>query len=185
LSNTSFDKIIDKVFDGFKKITPALVAVAIMSGLVLFLPNSVLNKLRLDILPDSVLFSAGLLFLLSCTLILTILGSVIFQSIVKKVKYVMQLNDLRKRYLQLSLPQKRIVIKLLKSSDKSVELDSLSGDTIYLIQHDIIFRPQQNVSFVELDENRYTYAPHPWLLDLFQKEPELFNIEREKKNIGD
>ena len=96
MSNISFDKIIDKVFDGFKKITPALVAVAIVSGSILFLPVTFLSKLGLDNLPESIKTVIGTLFLLSCSLILTILCSVVFQRVIKTAKHKKLLSDLKK-----------------------------------------------------------------------------------------
>ena len=38
----SLDSLAEKLFDNFKKITPALVASAILTGLLLFLPKSIL-----------------------------------------------------------------------------------------------------------------------------------------------
>ena len=44
------DKIASNVFDNFKKITPGLLAVALLSGALLFLPQSVLAKIKLAML---------------------------------------------------------------------------------------------------------------------------------------
>lgn len=48
----SLDSLTEKLFDNFKKITPALVASAILNGLLLFLPKSILGRMNLDVLPD-------------------------------------------------------------------------------------------------------------------------------------
>ena len=181
MSNTSFDKIIDKVFDGFKKITPALVAVAIMSGLILFLPSFILSKLGLNNLSESIKTIIGLLFILSCSLIVTILCSIFFQKVVKSIKHNILLNKLRKSYIKLSPIQKKIIAKLMNSSTKSIELDSLSGDTLYLREHNFIYRPQQLVDAFDVYNNKYNYVPQLWLIDLFQKEPELFNVDNGKE----
>ena len=176
MSNTSFDKIIDIVFDGFKKITPALVTMAIVSSAVLFLPITFLNKLGLSNLPESVKTVIGTLFLLSCALILTILCSVVFQRVIKKANQKKILNDLKKSYIDLSARHKKIIVKIMKSSSKSIELDSCSGDTIYLTEHNFIYRPNQVVDSFVLYDNKFTYVPQSWLIDLFEENPELFNI---------
>lgn len=178
MNNTSFDKIIDKVFDGFKKITPALVAISIMSGLILFLPISFLQKLGLNNLPELTISIIGLLFLLSCSLMLTILCSVCYQKVMNVVKHKTLLNNLRKKYIKLSPKHKTIINKLMNSSSKSIELDYLSGDTVYLSQNNFIFRPNQVVDAYLLYDNKYTYVPQPWLVDLWDKEPELFDVNR-------
>ena len=46
------ESLSEKVFDSFKKITPALVSVALLSGFILFLPEAVLIKISLNDLPD-------------------------------------------------------------------------------------------------------------------------------------
>ena len=180
MSNTSFDKIIDKVFDGFKKITPALIAITIVSGLVLFLPASILSKLGLNNLDPVVKSIMGFLFIISCSLILTILGSVAFQKIFKNINNQKILKDLKRSYIQLPVKQKKIIIKLMNNSSKSIELDGTSGDTLYLVENNFIFRPEQ---ILDIYNGEYIYAPQPWLIDLFEKEPTLFVINLpQKKN---
>ena len=49
-ANVSLDT--NKVFDDFKKFTPALIAVLIFTGLILFLPESILQKMMLHSIPD-------------------------------------------------------------------------------------------------------------------------------------
>ena len=92
----SFDKIIDKVFDSFKKVTPALVAIMIVTGLILFLPVSVLEKLGLNNLEPIWRMIIGLLFILSCSLILTIFLSTVFQKILKNIKHKNSRKNLKK-----------------------------------------------------------------------------------------
>ena len=176
MSNISFDKIMDSVFDGFKKITPALVAIAIMTGLIIFLPSSCLSKLGLDNLPNNVISIIGFLFLLSCTLILTISGYSFMGNFLKKIKHKRLLNSLKNKYMQLSSAQKSIIIKLLQSPSKSIQLSALSGDTIYLLNNNFLYRPQQILDTEDVYENRYIYTSHPWLIDLFKKEPQLFEM---------
>ena len=89
---------------------------------------------------------------------------------------------MRNRYLQLSLTQKIIIYKLLNSSSKSIELDGLSGDTLYLSEYNFIHRPEQIVDELDLYNDQYTYVPQLWLIDLFHNEPELFNIDFRKES---
>ena len=43
--------IVTKVFDSFKRWTPALLAVSIVTGLILFLPDSILQRMALNDIP--------------------------------------------------------------------------------------------------------------------------------------
>ena len=180
MSNTSFNNIIGKVFDGFKKITPALVAVLIVSGAILFLPGTFLSKLGLNNLPETITTVIGSLFLFSCALILTILCSVAVQKAIKTITHKKRLKDLKKSYMALSTRHKKIIVTLMESSSKSIELDSLSGDTIYLSERNFIHCPQQVVDTFGLYDNKYTYVPQPWLMDLYKKKPGLFNLDNGK-----
>ena len=84
-------------------------------------------------------------------------------------------EKLKKNLKRLSPRQKSIVVQLLHSEDKTISLDKNSGDTIYLVNNLFIYMPQQAVTLGWNNEMILTYVPQPWLLDLFNDEPELFN----------
>lgn len=171
----SVDNISEKTFDNFKKITPALVAIALLTGMILFLPESILDKMGLSNLPDLWNKVIGLTFLLSVALIITL---VVF-SIISKIRDKRQTKrfreKLKKNLKRLSPRQKSIVVQLLHSEDKTISLDKNSGDTIYLVNSLFIYMPQQAFTLGWNNEMILTYVPQPWLLDLFNDEPELFN----------
>lgn len=171
--NITFDKIVDKVFSGFKKITPALAAVSIASGLLLFLPKSILQKMSLENISTILKQIIGCVFIISTVLIFAILISIPFQALLKKYKYNKIVKRLRADFLKLTNDQKKIIIKMLKSSDKSIHLESTSGNTVYLVQKNFIYQPQQ---FCTPDEYSFelVYVPHPWLIDLYNQEPDIF-----------
>ena len=91
--------IIDKVFAGFKRITPALVAMFLASGAILFLPVHVLELLGLNGLPGKVRTVIGILFLLSITLVITIALSSCWKFVVRKIRRTMVLKNLKKDFL--------------------------------------------------------------------------------------
>ena len=168
------DSISEKTFDNFKKITPALVAVAILTGLLLFLPQNVLEKMNLDELP--VLWSRiiGIVFLLSVALVITI---VVFSAILQfssKIRNKRIRKNLKKKYQMLSPRQRAIILQVLKSGDKTISLDKNSGDTIYLVNNLFLHMPEQTFTLGWNNEMILTYVPQPWLLDLYNEEPELF-----------
>ena len=170
----SADTIIDKVFAGFKKITPALVAVSLVSGAILFLPKTVLELLGLNELPDNVRTTIGVTFLLSVALIITIAVSSCWKMITRKIKHKNMLKNLRSRFIALAPEQKEIVLELLKSEDKVIVLDIAAGNTKYLQENNFIYRPEQFYSGGYDDDVYMKFVPHPWLIDLYNKEPELF-----------
>ena len=172
----SFDKIVDKVFDGFKKITPALLAITIVTGVIIFSPSSFLEKLGLNSLLPNEKRIIGVLFLLSAVLVITIIGSMFLGWIKKNIKRKILVKRLRKKFVLLPKQQKAIIVKLLKSPSKSIQLDSTSGDTRYLLNNGFIFQPEQLIDTLDLYGNQYIFTPQPWLVELFQDEPALFEI---------
>ena len=170
----SVDDITGKIFDNFKKITPALVAVTILTGLLLFLPEKILFRMNLDKLRDSWKQIIGMLFLLSITLICTM----IFFSLVSRIvsiwrKKINRLN-LKNKYRKLSITQKAIILKLLRSKAKTIMLDKNSGDTIYLVENTFLHQPEQVHSLGWNNEIILIYVPQLWLMELYNEEPELF-----------
>lgn len=168
------ESLSEKVFDSFKKITPALVAVALLSGFLLFLPETVLIKMSLNDLPDLWKRIIGIVFLLSVSLTLTIITFSISSKIITKYRNKRIKDNLKKRLKALSPRQKAIVVKMLKSDDKTIMLDKNSGDTIYLVNNLFLHMPQQLFTMGLDNEMKLTYVPQPWLLDLYNEEPELF-----------
>lgn len=170
----SVDSIVEKTFENFKKITPALLAIALLTGMLLFLPDSILRKMYLDNLP--VLWSRiiGIAFLLSVALIGTIGVSSAISYITSKMRNKRIRENLKKKLKILNSQQRGIILKVLKSKDKAISLDSNSGDTVYLVNNMFLHMPQQVFSVGWDNEMILTYVPHPWLLDLYNEEPELF-----------
>ena len=168
------DSISEKTFDNFKKITPALVAVAILTGLLLFLPQNVLEKMNLDELP--VLWSRiiGIVFLLSVALVITIVVFSAISQFSSKIRNKRIRKNLKKKYQMLSPRQRAIILQVLKSGDKTISLDKNSGDTIYLVNNLFLHMPEQAFTLGWNNEMILTYVPQPWLLDLYNEEPELF-----------
>lgn len=171
----SLDSLAEKMFDNFKKITPALVASAILTGLLLFLPKSILGRMNLDVLPEFWNRIIGIVFLLSVTLIMTMIVFSVINMITEERRNKRIRRNLKKKYKTLSPRQRSIILDLLHSEDKTIALDKNSGDTIYLVNNLFLYMPQQVISFGWNNEMILTYVPQPWLMDLYNEEPELFN----------
>lgn len=172
--SVSFDNVAEKIFANFKKLTPALFAVSILTGLILFLPMTILEKMSLSNLPDTWKQIIGIVFLLSVTLIVTIIISSIFSDITQKRKYRKFKEKQRKKLQKLSSKQMNILRELLGSNKKAIRLEKNSGDTTYLLINQFIYQPDQAVSLGWDNEIVLIYVPQPWLLELYNEEPDLF-----------
>ena len=63
---------------------------------------------------------------------------------------------------------------MLHSRDKSSKLDCTSGDVLYLQENDFIHQAEKYMFFGPGYTAPVTFAPQPWLLDLYKQEPEIF-----------
>lgn len=168
------DTLAEKTFDNFKKITPALTAIALLTGMMLFLPKSVLDVMYLSEIPVVWKQIIGIAFLLSLALIVTILVFSAVRHFSEKRRNKRIRENLRKKLKMLSPRQNAIIMELLRSEDKTISLDKNSGDTIYLVNNLFLHMPQQAFTLGWNNEMVLTYVPQPWLLDLYNEEPELF-----------
>ena len=169
------DNLFEKVFDEFKKLTPALLAICIASGLILFLPETILRKMALNGFPLFWKRITGILFVISLALIVTILLSSIYKPLHNKITKMRAYNKLRKSFLALAPEHKKILVDALTSENRSIQLYPTSGDAKYLQNGHFLHRAQ-SYTFASLGYVApVVYIPEPWLIDLFNKEPELFN----------
>ena len=134
MSNTSFDKIIDNVFDGLKKLTPALLALLIASSFILFAPEEFMNKINLNNLGDTFKTICGFIFVISLSLIVSIL---VF-SIAKMTRRKCFVKSLEKELPRLTNPEKIIVKMMYHMPAHSISLSVQEGITGALLQKKII-----------------------------------------------
>ena len=165
------DIIITKVFDSFRKISPALIAVTIVSGIVLFAPKAFLDKLGLASLPDNIIMAIGILFLLFTALIITILLSYFSEWLRKRKILREKINDCH----MLNENQKLLMKKMLSSTEKAAYLKAIDGDTVFLESKGILCRPTQSADYDMISRNIYKYCPQPWVIELWPKNPKLFD----------
>ena len=80
----------------------------------------------------------------------------------------------RNQFTNLSPAQKEIILRLLKSNNRTIRLDRNSEDTRYLLSNMLIHQPQQAFTTSYDEDTAVVYAPESWLVDLYVSEPHLF-----------
>ena len=169
--------LIGKIFDNFKKMTPALIAVAFLSFLILFLPESILTKMNLNNLPERWTRIVGFVFLFCISFIVAIAVSPIIKYIRLKILNKTMKIECKKKIKRLNQTHKSLIAIALQDSNKSIILDISSGNTLYLQSNGFLFESQQ-IPIVEPNNKIFKiFALQPWLIDLYNEEPELFEIK--------
>ncbi|MFV8224057.1 super-infection exclusion protein B [Faecalibacterium hattorii] len=99
----NMDATLDRLFAGFKKLSPLLVGIGVTTGLILFLPQNVLAKMALDKLPDEKKIFIGMTFIISVALIIVIVGFQVVENVlVRKKKIRRWQSQKRESYIRLA-----------------------------------------------------------------------------------
>lgn len=174
--SVNVDHVIEKVFDSCKKLTPALIALSIALGLLLFLPIPILNKMGLAEIPKAIKSIIGIIFIISTTLIFTIIVWGVCGNWYKKYRNKKFKKMLRENFVQLPSDMKITLIEMLRNPDKKSKLDCTNGDTIYLQSKGFIYRPEQIIAPAYYEMTKFYYVATPHFIELYYEEPELFRI---------
>ncbi|MFI3200737.1 MAG: super-infection exclusion protein B [Eubacteriales bacterium] len=166
--------VIENVFDNLKKITPVLITIDICTGLIIFLPSHMLERMKLNLISDEWLLYISLIFLFSVSLTIVIICYNIVKAKLLEFQEINLRKKLRIRYINLSSSHKSLIRNLLNTKEKSIELNAYSGDVVYLENNIFIMSSSNMTGRYGQSEMYLQYVPQPWLLDLYNKEPELF-----------
>ena len=182
MEGIEFDKIINTVFDGFKRLTPALIAIALFSGAILFWPPSLLQQMNLLNLSPIVRTIFGALFLLSCTLVVTIVCATVMQKIAKTCQQRKLKKMLCKQLLDLTPRHKKMLKQLLNTKGRAIQWSGKDGDVLFLQTSKMIYAPTQQLDVLDAMASLYTYVPHAWVIELYEEEPELLESTDKRVN---
>lgn len=161
--------------DFFKLPTKIMFAIALASGLILFLPDSIVTKMYMVDFRNKYGFAIGLLFLISFSiLIVTVLVSI--------YKYFSHLYFMKKfratakpRLQGLNDYQKAIVYGLYMEDNHTGELPLHDGAVKLLKQNIIITETTNQYAVSDLNNAVFPYMLQPWVIEELQKDNELLS----------
>ena len=174
--NMNFDlaKILDKAFDDFKKTTPLLVSICLVSFLLLFLPAPFKKIIRLDGLSEKALTVIGIIFIVSASLIIVIVVFKLFEYI-KRIIYI---KHLEKCMLLLPERAKMIILVMFHSNDNLISLEENDGIKGVLLAKNIIYRASNVSDGVGVIS--FQYALQPWVIEYCMKHKEFDSVPLEE-----
>ena len=166
--------VISKVFDNLKSISPALITVAIVTGMIIFLPQSIIQTMRLHLISDTWMVVISLLFLSSVALVIVITIINTYNHIITKHKNKLLRKRLENKFHTLSSAQKNILSSLMNADNKYLELNYCDGDVRFLEEHIFITRATTWTQPYSNTEMYFPYIPQPWLTDFYNTNPDVF-----------
>lgn len=170
----NMDATLDRLFAGFKKLSPLLVGIGVTTGLILFLPKNILAKMALDNIPDKIKMIIGIVFIVSIAVIVSIIFFQLFSCVGNALKKRRWLAQKKLLYLRLSPEQRGILIELLHSDGMTEWFDPTAGIINHLESNDFIAKTQPAMFFGIGGAAPVAYAPQAWLIDWYNEEPQMF-----------
>lgn len=162
--------------DFFKLPTKIMFALALASGLVLFLPDSIVTKMYMVDFRDKYGFVIGLLFLISFSIL-------VVTFFVDVYKYFSHLYFMKKfkatakeRLQKLDNYQKAIVYGLYMEDNHTGELPLHDGAVKLLKQNIIITETTNQYAVSDLNNAVFPYMLQPWAIEELQKDSELLSL---------
>lgn len=172
--SVSIDKVLEKVFDNLKKLTPALAALCIGTAVMLFFPKSWLQKLYLDTVPEHLMSAIGALFIISAVLVLVITAT----ALSKRVSLWRAIKIGEKRLESLSIEEKEIIIVMYNQPGHVLSMDESGGLAPIWRSQRIVGR----AASISDGVGRFTFKHflQPWVVKYIEKHLDFFPMTKQE-----
>lgn len=145
-----------------------ITALCIASGLILFLPNNIINKLYMINFKNSYGFVIGIIFVITLSIVacylIFYLAPIIWNKLTHKHK-TKKIKARRKEIMDnLNDNEREIINELMKQPDNTLELPFNTGIVKKLTYYNII-SPTSSENYVDLFEPIIPYFLQPWVFD--------------------
>lgn len=150
-----------------------MVALCISSGLILFLPNSMVEKLYMNSFRDNFGFILGIVFVVSLSIILCSIVVTIAKFIINKIRDKRIIKGRNKIMENLDKNEKRLLKLMYDEDDKTLDVPYNSGMITKLSSWGLI-SPTTAQTYVDLLDPRVPYFLQPWVCEYIQEHKEFF-----------
>ncbi len=165
-----------KDFIDFLKLPPnILAAISLVTGCILFVPDSVLNKLYMVNFRSNYGFAISIIFLISTAILIIFLITFIADKVIKRVKNK-KLKEAQIKYLKDAEKAKvELIREFIKEETHTLSLVVNNGLTTELTHFGIISLAgnTQPVDFGYNSEMYLKYFLQPWVITLINESDEL------------
>ena len=153
------------IADVLKLPVKIFVAVGIGTGVILFLPDSVIQKLYLTSFRDSFGFVIGLIFIISVSIVGVTMIIAIYKMIRGKINFKKMKENREKFIASLDDYQKTIVYILYDKINHTDELPISDGSVRWLEQNSVLAKATSQ-HFIENPLNiTFPYMLNPWVIE--------------------
>lgn len=157
----------------FLKLPPRILgALAIASGLLLFLPDAIIEKLYMINFRNTYGFVIGIVFVVS----VSILAVFIIVIAVKRIKEKYDNKRLKKgqiAYLKQVDDKKAELIRHLLNTPTHTAMLSMHSGIVVELQHFFVISPAGSTHVVDMTDPKINYFLQPWVIKQIDSDPEL------------
>lgn len=159
--------------DFFKLPTKIMFALALASGMVLFLPDNIVAKMYMVDFRNKYGFVIGLLFLISFSILVVTVFAGVYKYLSNKYSVKKFKATAKERLQKLDDYQKAIVYGLYMEDNHTDELPLHDGAVKWLEQNIIITKTTNQYAVSDLNNAVFPYMLQPWVVEELQKDSEL------------
>lgn len=157
----------------FLKLPPRILgALTVASGLLLFLPDEIIEKLYMASFRNNYGFTIGIVFVVSSS----ILAGFLVVSIAKKIKDNYDNKQLKKAqiaYLRRIDGNKVELIKYLLNKSAHTAMLPIHDGAVLELQHFYVILPAGSTHSVNMADPRINYFLQPWVIERIDGDSEL------------
>lgn len=159
--------------DFLKLPTKIMAALAMSSGLIIFLPDFFVGKMYLSDFRDKYGFIIGLVFLISFSILSVSLVLSIYKYYTGKHARKKFIAEGNKRLRNLDIYKKAIVYYLYSEDNHTGELPLHDG-AVNVLEHNLVIGKATTQYFIEdLNNAVFPYMLQPWVIEELQKDSNL------------
>ncbi len=152
-----------------------IVALAIATGIILFLPDSIINKMYMTNFRNAYGFIIGLVFVISVSISL-VYGVIVLYSFYSKKYYKHKFMKNAVSYLKKLTPYQKFIIYDLYLEDNFTEELPLHDGAVKMLEHNMMIGKATTQYYVEDFNNAmFPYMLQPWVVEKLNENKELTN----------
>ena len=174
----------------FKLPPSILAAISIVTGLILFLPEKIIDVFYLLDFKNKYGPVIGMAFIISVTMLIVLIVMWTVKKLINNYKSKKYIKKTIKYLVELDNNKTNLIKKFIKQADHTLQLPTNNGTTVELSSNNIISLAggTQPVSFGDIfdgDENTMylNYFLQPWVIQLIEKESILLEKYYGKKDL--
>ena len=157
----------------FLKLPPRILgALSVASGLLLFLPNVIIEKLYMTSFRDKYGFAIGIVFVVSTSILVVFLVVIIAKKIKGKY-YNKRLKKARVAYLKRIDGIKVELIRYLLTESTHTAMLPMHDGVVLELKHFYVILPAGSTHAVNMADPKINYFLQPWVIEEIDGDPEL------------